>query len=127
MVLRIFGSPSRYVQGPGAMSQLGEILPGQITRPLMLVDGLVAERLLPRLMGGMGRHAATTTLATFQGECTAGEIDRVALAGQGCDIVIGVGGGKAIGEWHGLSFQGAWCRRLKDVIDRRFVGRYQLP
>ncbi|MEO8070942.1 MAG: FAD-dependent oxidoreductase [Acidobacteriota bacterium] len=41
--------------------------------------------------------------------------------------LLNVGGGEAIGEWHGLSFEGAWCRRLKDVIDRRFVARYQLP
>lgn len=33
--------------------------------------------------------------------------------------------GEAIGEWHGVSFEGAWAWRLKDTIDRRFMRRLQ--
>ncbi|MEO8359294.1 MAG: VTT domain-containing protein [Vicinamibacteria bacterium] len=39
--------------------------------------------------------------------------------------LLNTGGGKAIGEWRGVSFEGAWCHWLKDAIDRRFVARYQ--
>jgi selenide,water dikinase len=41
--------------------------------------------------------------------------------------LVNTGDGRAIGEWRGLSFEGVWCRRLKDIIDRGFVGRYQCP
>jgi selenide,water dikinase len=41
--------------------------------------------------------------------------------------ILNTGDGRAIGEWRGISFEGAWCRRLKDVIDRGFVRRYQCP
>jgi pyridine nucleotide-disulfide oxidoreductase family protein len=39
--------------------------------------------------------------------------------------LLNTGDGRAVGEWRGISFEGAWCRRLKDFIDRRFVRRYQ--
>ena len=41
--------------------------------------------------------------------------------------LLNTGDGRAIGEWRGISFAGVWCRRLKDFIDRGFVGRYKCP
>jgi len=41
--------------------------------------------------------------------------------------LLNTGDGRAIGEWRGISFEGVWCRRLKDFIDRGFVGRYKCP
>jgi pyridine nucleotide-disulfide oxidoreductase family protein len=41
--------------------------------------------------------------------------------------LVNTGDGRAIGEWRGISFEGVWCRRLKDIIDRGFVGRYRCP
>ena len=35
--------------------------------------------------------------------------------------LLNTGDGRAIGEWKGLSFEGAWCWRLKDAIDTRFM------
>jgi len=39
--------------------------------------------------------------------------------------LLNTGDGRAIGEWHGLSFEGAWAWWLKNAIDRRFVGLYR--
>jgi selenide,water dikinase len=39
--------------------------------------------------------------------------------------LLNTGDGRAIGEFHGLSFEGRWCWRLKDRIDRRFIARFQ--
>lgn len=39
--------------------------------------------------------------------------------------LLNTGDGRAIGEWKGLSFEGVWAWWLKDLIDRRFVRRYQ--
>lgn len=39
--------------------------------------------------------------------------------------LLNTGDGRAIGEWKGLSFEGAWAWRLKDRIDRRFMAMYQ--
>ena len=39
--------------------------------------------------------------------------------------LLNTGDGRAIGEWKGVSFDGRWCWRLKDYIDRRFMDKYQ--
>lgn len=39
--------------------------------------------------------------------------------------LLNAGGGYAVGEWQGLSFEGRWCRWLKDTIDRRFIAQFQ--
>jgi pyridine nucleotide-disulfide oxidoreductase family protein len=44
---------------------------------------------------------------------------------QGFLKLLNTGDGRAIGEWHGLSFEGAWCWWLKDYIDSRFVEKYR--
>src|SRR4029079_616942 len=41
--------------------------------------------------------------------------------------LLNTGAGRAIGEWRRIEFEGVWCRRLKDFIDRGFVGRYKDP
>jgi hypothetical protein len=40
--------------------------------------------------------------------------------------LLSTGDGRAIGEWKRWSFEGRWCWRLKDRIDRRFAARYQV-
>jgi selenide, water dikinase len=39
--------------------------------------------------------------------------------------LLNTGDGRAIAEWRGLSFEGAWCWWLKDAIDTRFMKQYQ--
>ena len=39
--------------------------------------------------------------------------------------LLNLGDGTAIGVKRGLTFEGRWVMRLKDAIDRRFMGRYQ--
>ena len=39
--------------------------------------------------------------------------------------LVNTGDGRAIGEWKGLSFEGAWCWWLKDYIDGRFMDKLQ--
>lgn len=40
--------------------------------------------------------------------------------------LLNAGGGRAIGEWHGVSFEGQWCRWLKEAIDTRFIAQFRL-
>jgi glycerol dehydrogenase len=104
-MLRAFGAPHRYVQGPGALAQLEPLanLYGA-KRPFVIADAVVQRLLLPRLRAGLGAVAEGITVAEFGGECTADEIDRLAEAARaaGADMIIGVGGGKAIDTAKGV-------------------------
>ncbi|MGE3957371.1 MAG: FAD-dependent oxidoreductase [Vicinamibacterales bacterium] len=39
--------------------------------------------------------------------------------------LLNAGGGHALGEWRGVSFEGRWCRWLKERIDTRFIAQFQ--
>lgn len=38
--------------------------------------------------------------------------------------LLNTGDGRAIGEYRGFTFEGRWCWRLKDAIDRRFMDQF---
>lgn len=100
---RIFGGPTRYVQGPGAISQLGE-LTGRLTqRPLLVVDADVLPFVEKVLQAAFADR--THNILPFRGEVTQSAID--ALAGQApdADCVIGIGGGKGLDAAKGVAFK----------------------
>lgn len=100
---RTFGAPRRYVQGPGVLEKLAELLPASASRPLVVADAMVMSLLKEELTRGLGPLAAATRFAAFGGECTADEISRIAQSAGESDIIIGVGGGKAIDTAKGVS------------------------
>ena len=90
---RILLSPSQYVQGKGELARLAQyILPlGQ--KPFVLISASGQKRFgesIERSFNG------AITFEIFQGECCQAEIDRVTaqFTQSGCDVLVGVGGGK---------------------------------
>jgi glycerol dehydrogenase len=104
MTIRAFGAPHRYIQGPGALDALGPLLPAYGRRVFVVADAVVAGLLKDRLVAATGGHAEAMQFGEFGGECTAGEIDRMAGAAREfrADVVIGLGGGKAIDTAKGV-------------------------
>lgn len=101
MTFRAFGGPHLYVQGPGALSQLADRVAALGGPAFVVADAVVADLLGDRLRAALGPDA---TFATFGGECSAGEIDRLAAAARsaGAQVIVGVGGGKAIDTAKGV-------------------------
>jgi glycerol dehydrogenase len=92
--LAVFAAPSRYVQGRGAISTLGaEITRLKSSTPLVLIDPAVREAAEPALIA-----VSNAIVVEFGGECSPGEIDRVAAVAREhhADAVVGIGGGKAM-------------------------------
>lgn len=99
-MLRGFGSPGLYVQGPGALNRLGEICAPLGRTALAVIDPVAARR----IGDAVSAVLPGVIVAPFAGECTATEIDRLlAIARQaGADVIVGIGGGKAIDAAKGV-------------------------
>lgn len=92
--LAVFAAPGRYVQGRGAVTTLGSELERlKAAKPLILLDPAVRDVVRDAFAG---LHDAK--VLDFGGECSPGEIDRVAGAASdhGAGVVVGIGGGKAL-------------------------------
>ena len=96
--IRTVISPGRYVQGPGAITRLGEYLAPIGSTPLVVADDAV---------WGFVGHDVESSLASaglpmrrekFNGIPTAAEVDRLVavIAEAGSDVVVAVGGGSTI-------------------------------
>lgn len=107
-MLRAFGAPYRYAQGRGAITQLGEFASTvEVRRPLIIIDEVIKDILLPQVMQGLGHLADQAVYAVFSGECTRSEVARLsAVAAEAkADLIVGVGGGKTIDTAKGVRIQ----------------------
>ena len=102
MTLRKFGAPRLYIQGDGALDELPGLVAQHGRCPLIVADAVVTDLLEPRLRALFKDSAPV--FADFGGECTAVEIDRLAAltAETKADVVVGLGGGKAIDSAKGV-------------------------
>lgn len=103
--VRIFGSPPRYYQGPGALDLLPRILAATGKKPAIVIDkdvlGLVGEQLRDLLSD------TDHLMLPFVGEVTvaamAGLADRAKR--HGADLIVGMGGGKALDAGKGVALR----------------------
>ena len=99
MALKIFISPSRYVQGPDALVQLGEQLEFLgIRNPLILASASARKAVGPAITGGLTHRSIRHAFIDFGGESTWKEIEKIrdACIQGGHDAIINCGGGKTL-------------------------------
>ncbi len=91
-------SPGRYVQGKGAIHQLGEYLKPLGAKPLMVADDLVWGLVGHDIEASLFAAGLPTTRETFNGVPSAREVDRLAqvIKDAGADVAVAVGGGSTI-------------------------------
>ncbi|MGT2453856.1 glycerol dehydrogenase [Cupriavidus basilensis] len=105
-MLRMMGFPGQYVQGPGALQQLGGLLAKSgWQRPLVLCDAIVTNKVWPQVAAALESAGLAARHLLFSGECTRAAI--AALAAQARenshDVVVGMGGGKALDTAKGMA------------------------
>lgn len=93
---QIFASPSNYFQGPGELFNSAPIIEKYGQKILLLSDPTVLKIVGNQFIDYLKQHQFDVTLATFQGEASEAEINRVTEIGQKAQstIIIGLGGGK---------------------------------
>src|SRR5664279_6073129 len=91
-------SPGRYVQGKGAIGQLGDFLKQIGSTPLVVADDLVWGFVGHDVEASLTRSGLPTHRERFNGIPTAKEVDRLVevIKKTKADIAIAVGGGSTI-------------------------------
>ena len=94
----MFAGPLRYVQGPGALDLLGEVLAPYGDQPLIVTDAYVHGLLGDRLTVILARSGMSPVFRELAGEITAGAADEITASVReiGPRVVVGVGGGKSL-------------------------------
>lgn len=107
MKTKVFVSPSRYVQGAGAMNVLGEELTKFGHNPFIISDknvwGIAGEKVTKSLE----KEKISFNYEEFSGESSNAEIERLTESARNhrVDIVLGVGGGKTLDTAKGIADQ----------------------
>ncbi|MEZ5780720.1 MAG: glycerol dehydrogenase [Rhizobiaceae bacterium] len=92
----IFGSPSRYVQGPGALSSLGAEIARIGSEAVLVLDPLIQDSYGAKMEASCREAGVAAQQLRFSGECTPEEIDRFAAQVANPSIIVAAGGGKCI-------------------------------
>jgi glycerol dehydrogenase len=103
--VRIFGSPSRYYQGPGALDLLPQICAGVGGKPAIVIDSDVYALIEGRLGSLMAEMAHS--ILPFRGEVTVREMEILSSAAASADagLIVGIGGGKALDAAKGVALR----------------------
>jgi len=103
--IKVFGTTSRYIQGPGVIKELGKILREYgIRKPLVFADEIVTNIITKHGLFSALESEGIEFVKELFGRTPCGpescdeEIDRLAEIAKAneCDAVVGAGGGKAI-------------------------------
>ena len=98
--------PSKYVQGPGEMGKLGSYAEGYGSKALVLISSSGYKRIQATLDAGFASSGCAPVYDFFNGECSKNEINRLqgVMDEKGCDLVIGIGGGKTLDTAKAVAF-----------------------
>ena len=95
---RAFGSPSRYIQGPGEFKNLKEYVRQYNGTVVLLIDAFLFDTISSQLVNDFADSGMTYHAEKFGGECCEPEVNRVAQIAEQLEakVMVGVGGGKTL-------------------------------
>jgi glycerol dehydrogenase len=95
---KVLISPGRYVQGAGAIHEIGEQVKTLGNNVLVVGDRVALPMTGADIETSCRKNGLAATLETFNGECSREEIDRLKTLGEkvNANIIAGVGGGKTL-------------------------------
>ena len=98
MVNKVFASPSRYIQGKGVFKNSADYLKKIGEHALIITDEVVWKIIGKDLYSHLSSNGMHVTVDMFKGEASMTEINRISeiAKNEHCDLIVGLGGGKAI-------------------------------
>lgn len=96
--MKVFASPSRYIQGKNALFSNAETLKQLGDNPILLCDDVVYGIVGKTFEAYLADNGMTPVHVAFNGEASDNEINRVVAIAKdnGSNVIIGLGGGKTI-------------------------------
>lgn len=96
--MKVFASPSRYIQGKNALFSNAETLKQLGDNPILLCDDVVYGIVGKIFEAYLADNGMTPVHVAFNGEASDNEINRVVAIAKdnGSNVIIGLGGGKTI-------------------------------
>lgn len=93
---KVLISPGKYLQGAGEMKNIGTYAAGYGKKALILISSGGYKRIGAEIEESFAKTDCKAVFDYFGGECSKNEINRLrsVMDEQGCDLVIGIGGGK---------------------------------
>jgi glycerol dehydrogenase len=97
-MLKIFGSPSRYLQGPQALSEMGPYIARLGASAVLIADRTVLSLIGERVLDVCRASGVACEALEFSGEIIPREVERLARLARTSNpaFVFGAGGGKGI-------------------------------
>ncbi|PHM33213.1 glycerol dehydrogenase [Xenorhabdus innexi] len=97
-MLKVIQSPSKYIQGPDAISDIGHYTKILADHVFVIADNFVINLIGDNVSKSLTKHEVTSHFEVFNGECSRKEIERLSaiLLTNQCQAVIGIGGGKTL-------------------------------
>ncbi len=104
-MLKVFGSPSRYLQGPQALNAMGPYLARLGPRAVLIADRAVLDLIATRVRDVCKAAGVDCEPVEFSGEIIPREVERLTAVARGLNpsFVIGAGGGKGIDAGKGVA------------------------
>ncbi|HDZ57832.1 MAG TPA: glycerol dehydrogenase [Pseudomonas xinjiangensis] len=105
--MRIFAATSRYVQGPGVLDALGKHSMVLGNKAFIITDADMARLLGDRVLASYQAADMMAMLEVFPGEVTHAAMAQLAdkAKAAGSDLIVGLGGGKALDTAKGVALK----------------------
>ncbi|KXF81568.1 glycerol dehydrogenase [Enterovibrio coralii] len=103
---KIIISPSKYIQGEGALGNIGKYVSTFGCKPFAIADDFVMALTQDTVCTSFAANEMSVQMERFNGECSRPEIERLLALAEGieADVIIGIGGGKTLDTAKAIAF-----------------------